>query len=101
MGKTRDKQVGYAGIEVLVCERARALESADRSAHTVRAYTGAVRGFLLWYESEEGRSPDLSDLTPIALLGYRNELQLRRARSTSTVNTRLAGLRSFCGWLVE
>ncbi len=45
--------------------------------------------------------PDLSDLTPIALLGYRNDLQHGRAKSTSTVNTRLAGLRSFCGWLVE
>jgi site-specific recombinase XerD len=87
-------------LEDLVAEWGRDLESADRSGHTVRAYAGAVRGFLLWYRDEEGRSPTLADLTPIALLGYRNELQHGRAKSTSTVNTRLAGLRSFCRWLV-
>ncbi len=101
MGKTSDKQVGHSAIEGLVSKWARDLESADRSGHTVRAYLGAVRGFLLWYSDEERRSTDLADLTPIALLGYRNELQHGRARSTSTVNTRLAGLRSFCGWLVD
>ena len=60
-----------------------------------------MRGCLSWYESEDGKSPTLADLTSIAPLGYRNELQHARARSTSTVNTRLAGMRSFCGWLVE
>jgi site-specific recombinase XerD len=85
----------------MLAEWARDLESADRSGHTVRAYAVAVRDFLSWYRDEEGRSPTLADLTPIALLGYRNELQHERGKSTSTVNTRLAGLRSFCGWLVE
>ncbi len=85
----------------MIPEWGRDLESADRSRHTVRAYSGAVRDFLLWYGNEEGRSLVLADLTPIALLGYRNELQHEQAKSTSTVNTRLAGLRSFCGWLVE
>ncbi len=85
----------------MVSEWGRDLESADRSGHTVRAYVGGVRDFMVWYHDEEGRSPTLADLTPIALLGYRNELQHEQAKSTSTVNTRLAGLRSFCGWLVE
>ena len=67
----------------------------------MRAYESAVRGFLSWYRGEKGRLPDLADLTPIALVGSRNELQHARARSTSNVNTRLAGLRSFCGWLME
>ena len=72
----------------------------------VRAHGARVRGcgarlLLYWYESEEVRLPHLQDLTPIALLGYRTELQHGRGVSTSTVNTRLAGLRSFCGWLVE
>ena len=91
----------HRDVEDLVGEWGRDLESADRLGHTVRAYVGAVRDFLSWYESEEGRSPTLADLTPIALLGYRNELQHGQGKSTSTVNTRLAGLRSFCGWLVE
>ncbi len=101
MEKTSDKQVGHAGVEELVSEWSRDLESYDRSRHTVRAYVGAVRDFLLWYSNEEGRLPDLPDLTPIALLGYRNELQHEQGKPTSTVNTRLAGLRSFCRWLVE
>ncbi len=101
MEKTSDKQVGHAGVEELVSEWSRDLESYDRSRHTVRAYLGSVRDFLLWYSNEEGRLPDLPDLTPIALLGYRNELQHEQGKSTSTVNTRLAGLRSFCGWLLE
>ncbi len=101
MEKTSDKQARRVSVEELVSEWGRDLESADRSGHTVRAYSGAVRDFLLWYRDEEGRSPTLADLTPIALLGYRNELQHEQAKSTSTVNTRLAGLRSFCAWLVE
>ncbi len=101
METTSDKQVRLLGIADLMAEWVRDLESADRSVHTMRAYLSGVRGFLSWYESEEGRVPQLQDLTPIALLGYRNELQHGRAKSTSTVNTRLAALRSFCGWLVE
>ncbi len=101
MEKTSDKQDRHAGVEDLVEQWIQDLESADRSGHTVRAYSGAVRDFLLWYESEEGHPPHLHDLTPIVLLGYRNELQHEQAKSTSTVNTRLAGLRAFCGWLVE
>ncbi len=60
-----------------------------------------MRGFLLCYRYGEGRHAGATDLTPIALLRYRNELQHERGKSTSTVNTHLAGLRSFCGWLVE
>ncbi len=101
MEKTSDKQPPHTGVEGLVSEWVQDLGSADRSTHTVRAYGVAVRDFLSWYRNEEGHLPDLSDLTPITLLGYRNELQHERAKSTSTVNTRLAGLRSFCGWLVE
>ena len=101
MGKTSGKQVGHAEVAAWC----RNLESADRSGHTVQAYVGAVRGFLSWYRSwyrgEEGRLPDLAYLTPTALLEYRNELEHARAKSTSTVNTRPAGLRSFCCWLVE
>ncbi|MDP9481439.1 MAG: hypothetical protein M3R38_38215, partial [Actinomycetota bacterium] len=86
MEKTSDKQVRLVGVEDLMAEWGRDMESADRSGHTVRAYAGAVRDFLLWYRNEEGRLPGLTDLTPIALLGYRNELQHGRVKTTSTVN---------------
>ncbi len=67
MEKTSDKQPGHTSVEDLAAEWGRDLESADRSEHTVRAYAGAVRDFLLWYRDEEVRSPTLADLTPIAL----------------------------------
>ncbi len=37
MEKTSDKQTGHVGVEELVAEWGRDLESADRSEHTVRA----------------------------------------------------------------
>ena len=46
MGTTGDRQAGHGGVEDLVARLARDLESADRSAHRVRAYAVAVRDFL-------------------------------------------------------
>ncbi len=53
----------------------RYLQEHDRSAGTVKKYTQAVVRFLAWYEREEQAPFQLSALTPIALIGYRNELQ--------------------------
>lgn len=84
-----------------VGEWLRSLEADDRSMHTIRSYARAVKRFLEWYEAEEGRLLDPADLTPVALVGYRNELQHRRGKATATVNTELAALRSWCDWLVK
>lgn len=84
-----------------VGEWLRSLEADDRSTHTIRSYTGAVKRFLEWYEAEERRPLDPADLTPVALVGYCNELQHRRGKATATVNAELAALRSWCDWLVE
>jgi len=73
----------------------------DRSVHTVRRYVGAVRHFLLWYEAEEHRPLTLDDLTPITLIGYRNQLQHHQSKATSTVNSAVAALRAWCAWLHE
>jgi site-specific recombinase XerD len=77
------------------------LTAADRSVNTVRLYGTAVQYFLAWYEDEEHRSLMLDDLTPIALVGYRNHLQHHQAKATSTVNGHVAVLRAWCGWLHE
>ena len=82
-----------------------ALTAEDRSPATLRAYRAAVHGFLAWYAAEEGRSPLLADLSPIALQGWRGALQHGHgdapARATATVNARLAALRAWCAWLHE
>jgi integrase len=79
----------------------RNLVANDRSPHTVRLYAIAARQFLRWSGDQEGRALSVDDLTPIALLGYRNELQHRRARAPRTVNAHVAALRAWCSSLEE
>ena len=77
------------------------LQEADRAPGTVRRYKSAVEGFLAWYERGERRPLTFALLTPITLVGYRNELQRTQGRATSTVNGHLSALRAWCAWLTE
>jgi site-specific recombinase XerD len=79
----------------------RYLQEKDRSAGTVKKYSQAVAHFLSWYEQEEHAPLQLSALTPIALIGYRNELQHAQHKSISTINLRISALRAWCGWMTE
>ena len=77
------------------------LQEKDRSAGTVKKYTQAVMHFLAWYEQEEHALLTLEALTPIALIGYRNELHHAQHKSISTINLRISALRAWCGWMTE
>jgi len=77
------------------------LHEQDRSPGTVKKYTQAVSHFLAWYEHEERVPLQLATLTPIALIGYRNELQHVQQKSINTINLRLSALRAWCAWLVD
>src|SRR5262245_54874867 len=77
------------------------LQEQDRSPETVKKYTQAVAHFLVWYEHEEHAPLQLTNLTPIALIGYRNELQHEQHKSISTINLRISALRTWCAWLVD
>jgi site-specific recombinase XerD len=77
------------------------LQEHDRSAGTVKKYTQAVARFLTWYEREEQAPLQLSALTPITLIGYRNHLQHEQSKSISTINLQVSALRTWCGWLTE
>ena len=77
------------------------LQDHDRSVGTVKKYTQAVTHFLDWYEQEEQAPLSLEALTPIALIGYRNELQHEQHKSTSTINLRMSALRAWCSWMTE
>jgi site-specific recombinase XerD len=79
----------------------RHLQAHDRSAGTIKKYTQAVTRFLAWYEREEQAPFQLSSLTPIALIGYRNELQHEQHQSTSTINLQVSALRVWCSWMTE
>jgi integrase/recombinase XerC len=73
----------------------------DRSAGTIKKYTQAVTHFLAWYEQEEHVALTVNMLTPIALIGYRNELQHAQHKSVSTINLRISALRGWSGWMTE
>ena len=77
------------------------LQASDRAKGTIRRYKSAVEGFLSWYERCEQRPLTFATLTPIALVGYRNEVQRTQGRATSTVNGHLSALRAWCAWLTE
>ena len=77
------------------------LQEHDRSHGTIKKYTQAVRHFLVWYEQQEHAPLTVESLTPIALIGYRNELQHEQHKSTSTINLRICALRAWCGWMTE
>src|SRR6266568_4248307 len=87
--------------QALLIQWQRHLQAHDRSAGTVKKYTQAVARFLAWYEREEQAPLQLSTLTPIALIGYRNELQHEQHKSISTINLRISALRAWCAWLVD
>lgn len=75
------------------------LQADDRANGTIRRYRSAVEGFLGWYRAVEQRPLQLSALTPMTLVGYRQFLQHTQRRATSTVNGHLSALRAWCAWL--
>lgn len=77
------------------------LQDHDHAPGTVKKYTQAVSLFLEWYTREERAPLQLAVLTPLALIGYRNELQHKQHKSISTINLRVSALRAWCAWLVE
>jgi len=64
-------------------------------------YKSAILSFLSWYEQKEQQPFMLERFSPIALVGYRNFLQMIQTRATSTVNGHLSALRAWCAWLTE
>src|SRR5229473_6142954 len=77
------------------------LQASDRAKGTIRRYKSAVEGFLAWHEREEQRPLTFAQLSPIALVGYRNEVQRTQGQATSTVNGHMSALRAWCAWLTE
>jgi site-specific recombinase XerC len=90
-----------ASAEQLVEAWKQALQEEDRSPGTVKKYIQTLKQFLAWYEQQEHTPLHISVLTPIALIGYRNELQHEQHLSTNTINLRISVLRVWCAWLTN
>lgn len=87
--------------EALLVSWRQYLQEQDHSAGTIKKYIQAVSHFLSWYEQEERIPLRLTTLTPIALIGYRNELQHKQQKAVNTINLRISALRAWCAWLVD
>ncbi len=72
--------------------------TAEFSPATLKRYRSVFQRFLTWFKGVEHRPPELADLHPITLVGYRNWLQ--ETDAAATVNTHVYALRTWCAWLV-
>lgn len=88
-------------LEFLLEEWRVYLQEQDHSSGTIKKYTQAISRFLTWYEAEEQAPLTLATITPIALIGYRNELQQEQRKSISTINLQISALRAWCGWMTD
>src|SRR2546426_1421968 len=76
------------------------LERAERSPRTIRNYRGDLEGLAAWFTSrtEEPFAP--SRLTPADLRAYKRWL-IAQDLKASTINRKLATLKSFLHWAVD
>jgi site-specific recombinase XerC len=71
----------------------------DRGELTIKAYLADVRGFVAWWQQTHGdRRFDLVAVTPTDIKDYRSRLTTVERQKTSSVNRRLAALRTFYKW---
>jgi integrase/recombinase XerC len=76
------------------------LQSQDRSAHTVAAYTRDVTAFFIWLAEQLGKSVNLVEVTPFDIQKYRDHL-VDEGRKPAGVNRTLAALRVFFALAVQ
>lgn len=76
------------------------LRGADRSEHTVAAYTGDVAAFFAWLAERLGEAVEPVAVTFFDVKKYREHL-LDAGRKPAGINRRLAALRTFFNWAIE
>ena len=74
------------------------LESLDRSPNTIHAYTIDLRQFEKWFEWVNGRDLSPALITPTDLREFKHYLIEDEQAKASTVNRKLASIRSFLKW---
>ncbi len=74
------------------------LIDAERSPHTLRAYREDLETFQLWYIHQYGMEPEIGELGAAELRAWKSFLSLERKGAPSSVNRRLASLRSLSKW---
>ena len=75
------------------------LRRQDKSPFTVKNYLHDIRMFSRWHKTCFGKDPDPRHMQELDLFAYRSYLQTEKRQSTSTVNRRVASLKSFADFL--
>lgn len=71
------------------------------SPYTVRGYLRDLKKFAGWFERTNGEPMRLRDVTPIDVRDYKAHLQTVKKYKPTTINRRLAALRSYFTWAVD
>lgn len=85
----------------LLARFARYLERAERSPATVKNYLSDLRGFAVWFTKTNELELDPSAITATDIQEYKRHLVQTQRLKPSSVNRKLATLRSFLGWAVD
>ena len=75
------------------------LLSIDRSDSTIKTYIEHIQAFIKWFEETNGINFDPSLVTEIDIRDMRSYLQGTRRLKESTINLRLASLKSYFEFL--
>lgn len=74
------------------------LQTNDRADNTVASYNLDLLDFIHWFEGTHGRSPEVTQVTPLDIREYRTHLLNTRQMKPASINRHLAALRSYFKW---
>lgn len=77
------------------------LRIQDRSERTISSYQTDLYDFMGWFEETHGRPPAVVSVTPLDGREYRRHLAQSREMKPTTINRRLAALRTYFTWATE
>jgi len=76
------------------------LAARGKSAQTIKTYRAQLGKFFGWLK-QNGEIEDLTGVTSIDAVEYRDYLQNARQLKPASVNTALASIEAYCKWLLE
>lgn len=73
-------------------------DDQDRSDLTVKAYLADIQFFVAWYAPKAGSVADILQVTPTHIKNYRKYQTDEQHKKATSVNRRMAALRTFFKW---
>jgi len=71
------------------------------SPYTVQGYVADLEKFATWFKKTNGEPMRLRDVTPVDVRDYKAHLQTVKKYRPSTINRRLAALRTYFSWAID